>query len=227
MGLLAAVIAKVNNIGKKENQGKEFWFLNRNKEPFDWKDEVPDDNGEFQGLLGKEAPFPDISSELPGVILKDKLVGHTTALEEEPAPAFEGKAAAALDNYDIQMDKQLRASLTQVATVPIVVAQPDEIMYKVELGADEPDKGLHAPPTPPPITDVADCRSRRYPTRSCSSVLGNLPYDRYLQFLQTSGMLNDLEHDQDSELVTQSEDEMAVMKYVLIQYNQKAGLMHF
>ena len=30
-----AVIAKVNNIGKKENQGKEFRFLNRNKEPFD------------------------------------------------------------------------------------------------------------------------------------------------------------------------------------------------
>ena len=52
------VIARVNNIGKKENQGKEFRFLNRNKEPFDWTDEVPDDDGEFQGLLGEEAPFP-------------------------------------------------------------------------------------------------------------------------------------------------------------------------
>ena len=41
----AAVIAKVNKIGKKENQGKEFRFLNRNKEPFDWTDEVPDDDG--------------------------------------------------------------------------------------------------------------------------------------------------------------------------------------
>ena len=40
-------------------------------------------------------------------------------------------------------------------------------------------------------------------------------------------MLNDVEHDQDSELVTQSEDEMAVMKYLLIQYNLKAGLKHF
>ena len=38
--------------------GNEFWFLNRNKEPFDWTDEVPDDGGEFQGLLGEEAPFP-------------------------------------------------------------------------------------------------------------------------------------------------------------------------
>ena len=40
-------------------------------------------------------------------------------------------------------------------------------------------------------------------------------------------MLNDVEHDQDLELVTQSEDEMAVMKYLLTQYNMKAGLRHF
>ena len=57
-----AVIAKVNKIYKKKNQGKEFRFLNQKKEPFDWTDEVPDNNGEFQGLLGEEAPFPDISS---------------------------------------------------------------------------------------------------------------------------------------------------------------------
>ena len=40
-------------------------------------------------------------------------------------------------------------------------------------------------------------------------------------------MLSDVEHDQDSELVTQLEDEMAVMKYLLTQYNPKAGLRHF
>ena len=99
-----AGITMVDKIGKKENQGKEFWFLNRNKEPFDWTYEISDDTREFQGLLGEEAPFPDISSELPGVILEDKLVGPTTALEEEPEPAFEAKAAAALDNADIQVD---------------------------------------------------------------------------------------------------------------------------
>ena len=100
-------------------------------------------------------------------------------------------------------------------------------MYKVELGADEPDEGLHASTTPLPIPDVAGCVAGRYPTRSCRSVLGNLPYDKYLQFLQTSRILNDLEHDQDSELVTQSEDEMAVMKYLLTQYNLKVGLRYF
>ena len=36
-----------------------------------------------------------------------------------------------------------------------------------------------------------------------------------------------MEHDQDSELVTQSENEMAVMKYLLTQYNLKAGLRNF
>ena len=40
-------------------------------------------------------------------------------------------------------------------------------------------------------------------------------------------MLNDVEHDQDSELVTQLEYEMAVMKCFLTQYNLKAGLRHF
>ena len=60
-----AVIAKADKIGKKENEGKEFRFINQNKEPFDWIDEIPDDDGEFQVILGEEAPFPDISSELP------------------------------------------------------------------------------------------------------------------------------------------------------------------
>ena len=57
----------------------------------------------------------------------------------------------ALENADIQVDKQLRAARTQVDTVPIMVPQPHGIMYEVELGADEPDKGLDSPPIPPPI----------------------------------------------------------------------------
>ena len=108
-----------------------------------------------------------------------------------------------------------------------MVAQPHGIMYEVELGADEPDKGLDAPPIPPPIPNITGRVAGRYPTQSHRIVLGNLPYDRYLQFLQTSEMLNDIEHEQNSELITQSEDEMAVMKYLLTQYNLKAGLKHF
>ena len=73
------------------------------------------------------------------MILEDELVGPTTALEEEYEPAFETKAVVALDNADIQVVEQLRAALTQVDTVPIMVAQTHEIMYEVELGVDEPD----------------------------------------------------------------------------------------
>ena len=62
------------------------------------------------------------------MILEDELVGPIIALEEEPEPAFESKSVAALDNTDIQVDKQLRAARTQVATLHIMVAQPDEIM---------------------------------------------------------------------------------------------------
>ena len=40
-------------------------------------------------------------------------------------------------------------------------------------------------------------------------------------------MLNYVEHDQESELLTQSEDKMAVMKYLLTQYNLMAGLRQF
>ena len=123
------------------------------------------------------------------MILEDKLVGPTTALEEESEPAFKAKAAAALDNADIQVDKKIHAAQTQVATVPIMVTHSHEIMYEVELGADESDGGLDTPPIPLPIPDITGCVSGRYPTRSHRSVLGNLSYDRYLQFLQTSGML--------------------------------------
>ena len=84
-------------------------------------------------------------------------MGPTTALEEEYEPAFEAKYAAVLDNADIQVDKQICAAQTQVNTVPIMVAQPHEIMYKVELGADGPDEGIDAPPIPPPIPDINSC----------------------------------------------------------------------
>ena len=111
------------------------------------------------------------------MILEDGLVGPTTDLEEEYEPAFEKKTAVALDNADIKVDEQLCAARTQVDTVPFMVAQPHEIMYEVELGADEPDKGLDAPPIPPTITDITGRVAGRYPTRSCRSVLGNISYD--------------------------------------------------
>ena len=102
-------------------------------------------------------------------------MGPTTALEEEYEPAFEEKSVAVLDNAYIQVDEQLWAAQTQVDTVPIMVAQPHEIMYEVEPGADERDEGLDAPPIPPPIPDITGCVAGIYPTRSHRSVFGKLP----------------------------------------------------
>ncbi len=50
------VIKRVNNIGKRDKQGCQFRFLNQRKKPYEWTDEVPKDNPDFQGLLKDMAP---------------------------------------------------------------------------------------------------------------------------------------------------------------------------
>jgi hypothetical protein len=41
------IIAKVNNIGAKEKQGRTLHFLNQQAQPYEWTDEVPEDDMEF------------------------------------------------------------------------------------------------------------------------------------------------------------------------------------
>jgi len=105
------VIDKVNRIGKSERQGREFRFLNRSKEPFSWTDSVPEDDPKFQGLLKEEAPFPDISAQLPGVPLEcDEDDEAFAVVTNEPEPDFVDLAAAALDNANIDTGDRLRAA---------------------------------------------------------------------------------------------------------------------
>jgi hypothetical protein len=82
------VIKRVNAIGEREQQGRNFCFLNRNKEAFDWTDVVPVDDPAFQGLLEEEeegaAIYPDITAELPRVTLEDNLVDHQVGVNKEP-----------------------------------------------------------------------------------------------------------------------------------------------
>ncbi len=93
------VIDKVNRIGKSERQGREFRFLNCSKELYSWTDLVPEDDPEFQGLLEEEAPFPELSAQLPGVPLEcDKDDKVFEVVTDEPEPDFDNLAAAALDN---------------------------------------------------------------------------------------------------------------------------------
>ena len=89
-----SVIAKVENIGKKKNQGQESISTNRCNKPFGWTGEVQEDDSEFQSLLEQdEAPYPDISAEHPGIKLErnqtgDQTDGLTNAVEDDHGPDF-------------------------------------------------------------------------------------------------------------------------------------------
>ena len=108
------VIKRVNTIGVGEGQGRTFRFLNRRKEPFEWTDSVPEDDPEFQGLLENEdeAPFPDISAELPGVEL-DKEEREFQTILDKPEPDFRDMATAALHNVWIDGDETIRVGRAQ------------------------------------------------------------------------------------------------------------------
>jgi len=116
-----SIIKRVDAIGKKKKQGRKFRFLNRKKLPFSWTDEVPKDDKESQGLLEEEAPFPDVNAKLPGVDLERDQVGPNPAVEDEPEPAFEARAAEALTNANIRMADQLVAA--RAVTAPLVEAE--------------------------------------------------------------------------------------------------------
>ncbi len=67
MAMQDRVIKQVNSIGLHKQQGREFRFLNRRQEPYEWTDKVPEDDSDFQCLLEEPVPYPDLSAELPGV----------------------------------------------------------------------------------------------------------------------------------------------------------------
>ena len=107
------VIKQVNKIGEREGQGRTFCFLNRKKQAYEWTDEVPKDDDDFQGLLEDEveaAPYPDISAELPGVEL-DKEEREFQTILDKPELDFRDMAAAALHNAGIDGDETARHPL--------------------------------------------------------------------------------------------------------------------
>ena len=72
---------------------------------------MPEDDNNFQGLLEDEvedAPYPDISAELPGVELDAEEREFQTILDD-PEPDFRDMAAAALHNAGIDGDKTIQA----------------------------------------------------------------------------------------------------------------------
>jgi hypothetical protein len=78
------VIKRVDAIRECEGQGRTFWFLNQRKEPYEWTDEVLEDDTDFQGLLEneEEAVYPDVSAKLPGVELEAEERDFTPVSDE-------------------------------------------------------------------------------------------------------------------------------------------------
>ena len=96
MSMPAHVIKNVDCIRLREKQGREFRFLGRSKEPYEWTDTFPEDDPKFQGLLEEEeAPFPKISAKIPGIPFEDDK-DKFQVVTNKPEPAFEDLAAAAL-----------------------------------------------------------------------------------------------------------------------------------
>jgi hypothetical protein len=148
------VIKRVEAIGRREKQGRNFRFLNRRGEPYEWTDEVPEDDPDFQGLLEESeetAVYPDISAELPGVTLEIE-EGDYQAMTDDSKPDFRVLADVALQNAGIDADNVLRqaraaegdVAADNIARGPAIVeAEADKIVY--ELTFDLPDAGLPPP----------------------------------------------------------------------------------
>ena len=183
------VIKQVNSIGLRERQDREFCFLNWHQEPYEWTDVVSEDDPDFQGLLEEPAPYPDLSAELPGALLKDE-EADLQVVTDNPEPDFAELAATALDNAGIDANDCLQA--VQRATLPhpgptLIKANDDKIVYEITF--DMPDAGLvannvvPAAATPPEDTTVSnlahetvdiltdtDNSMRQYPTQLHRSV---------------------------------------------------------
>jgi hypothetical protein len=197
------VIKQVNKIGERERegQGRTFHFLNRQKQAYEWTDEVPEDDDDFQGLLEDKvdaAPYPDISAELPGVEL-DKEEREFQTILDEPEPDFRDMATAAQHNAGIDGDETIRAERARALVAAhavqrgaaVIEADENELVNKITF--EIPDEGVLQMPlgedrddTSIPVIALDDAEThdeiqdvRCYPTRARRSVVGNQPYDTY------------------------------------------------
>ena len=127
-----SVIQRVNKIGEREKQGRTFWFLNQRGEPYEWTDEVLEDDPDFQGLLDENdgtALYPDASAELPGVELESEECDFQTIVDELK-PDFRDLARVALHNAGIDADEMIQNAQGAHIEAPgpaLIKADGDEI----------------------------------------------------------------------------------------------------
>ena len=137
------LIAKVEDIGNKQNPGREFRSTNRHKKLFGWTDEFQEDDNVFQGLLElEEAAYPDIPAELPGIEFEwnqteDQTDCITDAVDGAPKPDFEERAAGTLENADIRPGDRRQAQPVVQPADNAAPAQPSKVIYNIRI--DLPD----------------------------------------------------------------------------------------
>jgi len=136
--------------------------------------------------------YPDVSAELPGVLLESEERDFQTIVDE-PEPDFRDLAGAALHNAGIDTNEMIRNAQdahVQAAGPALIEAEGDEIVYEITF--DLADAGL-AGTDAEHMSDMGDSRrddasavvmstdfeadGRRYPTRTRRSAVGNQPYD--------------------------------------------------
>jgi hypothetical protein len=193
-----SVIQRVNTIGEREKQGRMFRFLNQRGEPYEWTDEVPEDDPDFQGLLDENegtAVYPGVSTELPGVELEAEERDYQTIMDE-PEPDFRDLAGAALHNAGIDANAIIRNAqgddIPQASGPALIEANKDEIVY--ELTLELSDAGLGVADADATLGIGNDRRddtstvvmaadndtvSQRYPPRTCRSAVGFQPYNAH------------------------------------------------
>ena len=176
MSMPDQVIKRVNAIGGQEGQGREFRFTNRWCKPYEWTDELPEDNPELQGLLNNDEEmvlYLDISAELPGVELEEDECKYQT-VTNNPEVDFCDLANAGLHNAGINADSAVQAVQARAGAEvqwrgsALAEADEDKIIYKIMF--DLPDAG--PPPTNVnlqiPLGDDRD-----------DMAAGNQPYNAY------------------------------------------------
>jgi hypothetical protein len=105
------VIRLVNATGGHEKQGRNFCFVNRLHKPYEWTDEVPEDDPKFQGLLDEEeAPYPNLSAEFSRPELELDEIDNAPVITDDDTPSFKELAAHALNNTGINPQDCLQAA---------------------------------------------------------------------------------------------------------------------
>ncbi|KAL3796182.1 hypothetical protein ACHAW5_005865 [Stephanodiscus triporus] len=131
-------------------------------EPYEWTNEVPEDDPEFQGLLDENkdtAVYPDISAKLPGVELEEDEQDFQM-VTAEPELEFHELAGAALHNAVIDAAGALQQAcvnnLSQAPGPALLDGDKDNLVYEIMF--DVPDARLFPTDDDPnePLRDDSD-----------------------------------------------------------------------